>query len=1120
MIKNFINKILLTEQTIKAIGGIKETDKKQLLIDKRSELENMNTQGFYKQDLKDITQKPQIEEIKKLRRAEKEIEKEIKDNAILKNEDMLFNSLTIRKALGKRSKQQMNKDLKMISNQLQDLKNNSKENDNYRQNLKIVLKRFFSLGKMSSRYIIIPLSSQIPSDNILKIMNTSKDKESHLFNYMRDNREIIVDALDEEIVSYMSNNGYNFKKENDIYDNLCYTKNNAAINLLDELKKIGANVKNIDTKKKLLANKDPKTMEYKSIENEIKKLSEYRPEFEKRIEDIVDNKIDDVNVKDLKVVVLTWVPRMIMTQSTGTIWKSCMSLEHVSNKYEAGSNARFVASGIQEGIFIAWLVNFNDIKTVNDPIARILIKPFVLQSGEIVWWPSQIYHDGREANELRLFEKTCVNYMIKKQSGLLKKENIVNIRDSKKVYEDSGDRHKKIIFYNKKMEIEDFIIAADLDADKVIEYINNLSSKNINIENDFETINHLFNKIYKLNNFSLIKIFIDKVAILIKEDNVYARENSKRFLSFLESASSEKINKIFDKTFIYFLETFRKIDINLDIDDLLSGNNFIYKLFMQLLENDNFEFINYLFQTEMHDLDRKNDSYLIIFIAMNIIKNNKYSFPYLLKHIQKQKTERNYQYNKIINFLYLLSDIKNVKNFFDNNFKDYKTEKSFSENVLLSVYQIIEKINDYHIKDSNKIKKSIISNLLSINDFQNFNELIRFFGDNYDFIDDELAEKIINSKIFKNEKNIYLKKINFDTNKKFLYAYLEKFIASNDVRLLYLTLEKFASDSFDEDNIDIDKANEILNFIFLNLKKHDIKINIKNIFNYCIRKLEKKDSLDLIMNLIDLDTKEKIENIVYFYFFLLINNKQAEDFLVKNEIKKQKIINYIKKAESDNCEEIFDILQKADVFLSNEKEFENFLNKNKDFFDALSQNSKYHSMIEYMRFNNRNFYLIFVLFSLKNNHYAIRNNFDYLKYHIFKFFSFTLIKDFNSLEKQLHEHIKQSFAKTNPETVLGDLKIDINFIRNIYRNREIVFTIRFLYPMMKDFFESDFFEKIIKKINAITGNHKEMTEKLNFLQNISVSYGEKIKINDIPKSLIKIIDKNKALKNDLNGVKS
>ena len=1120
MIKNFINKILLTEQTIKAVGGIKETNRNQLLIDKRSELENMNTQGFYKQNLKDIIQKPQIEEIKKLRKAEKEIEKEIKDNATLKNEDILFNSLTARKALGKRSKQQMNKDLKMISNQLQDLKNNSKENDTYRKNLKIVLKRFFSFGKMSSRYVILPLSLQIPSDNILRIMNTSKDKESHLFNYMRDNREIIVDALDEEIVTYMSNNGYSFKKENDIYDNICYTKNNAMINLLDELKKIGANVKNIDVKKKLLANKDPKTMEYKSIENEIKKLSEYRPEFEKRMEDIVDNKIDDLNIKDLKVVVLTWVPRMIMTQSTGTIWRSCMSLEHVSNKYEAGSNVRFVPSGIQEGVFIAWLVNFNDIKTVNDPIARILIKPFVLQNGEIVWWPSQIYHDGRSANELHVFEKTCVNYMIKKQSSLLKKENIVNIRDTKKVYEDSGDRNKKIIFYNKKMKIEDFIIAADLDANKIIEYINNLSSKNINIENDFEIINHLFNKIYKLNNFSLIKIFIDKVTILMKEDNVYAKENAKRFLVFLENISNEKINKLTGKTIIYFLETFKKININIDMDYLLNSNNFIYKFFMQLFKNDNFEFINYLFKTEAADLDGKNDNYLNIFIAINIIKNNKYSFPFFIKHIQKQKVEKTYQYNKIIVFLYLLSDIKNVKNFFDNNFKDTEVkEKLSNKNDLIFLPDLMDKINDYGIDNDNKIKKSIISNLLSINNFSNLNELIRFLGDNYDFIDDELAEKIINAKIFKNEKNIYLKNVNFDTNKKLLYSYLEKIISLKNLTDCHVMLDKFVEESVVMR--EPEKTDEILNFIFSNLKKNNIKMRVDDIFNFCILKLQKGDSLDLIMNLIDLDSKEKIENIIYYYFFLLINNKKTENFLVKNKTKKQEIINYVKKFKSDDCERIFDILEKANVFLSNQKEFEKFLNQNKDFFDNLSKHSKYHSMIEFMRFNDRQFYLTFILFSLKNNHYAIPNNFDYLKYRVFRFFNLTtLIKDFNPLEKQVHEYIKQSFAKTDPETVLGDIKVDIDFIRNIYRNREIVFAIRFLYPMMKDFFVSSFFEKIIKKINAITGNHQEMAEKLNFLQNLSVSYGEKININDIPKNLMKIIDKNKFLKNDFNSVKS
>ena len=363
-----------------------------------------------------------------------------------------------------------------------------------------------------------------------------------------------------------------------------------------------------------------------------------------------------------------------------------------------------------------------------------------------------------------------------------------------------------------------------------------------------------------------------------------------------------------------------------------------------------------------------------------------------------------------------------------------------------------------------------------------------------------------------------------DTNKKCLYAYLEKFIASKDVRLLYVTLEKFVMDSFNMD--DINKANEILNFIFSNLKKNDIKINIKNIFNYCIQKLEKIDSLDLIMNLIDLDTKEKIENIVYFYFFLLINNKKAENFLVKNKIKKQEVINYVKKIESDNCEEIFNILDKADVFLSNEKQFENFLNQNKDFFDALSENYKYHFLIEYMRLNDRKFYLTFILFSLKNNHYAIPGDlahnlsFTYLYHRVYKFFNVTaLIKDFNSLEKELYEHIKQSFSKITPEKVLGDLKIDIDFINTKLRNRTTFFIIRFLYPVMKDFFGSSFFEKTIKKINAVTETHP-IVQNLNFLQNISVSYGEKINKNDIPKNLIKIIDKNKFLKSDIDSVKS
>jgi len=436
------------------------------------------------------------------------------------------------------------------------------------------------------------------------------------------------------------------------------------------------------------------------------------------------------------------------------------------------------------------------------------------------------------------------------------------------------------------------------------------------------------------------------------------------------------------------------------------------------------------------------------------------------------------------------------------------------------VSSLTEKINNYKVDEDNKIKKSIANKLLSsdLKDLPYF-RLINFFHDDYEAIDDEIAEKIINLKTFKDTDGYFMGGVNFSTNKKFLYAYIEKLILTKNDNECYKLLDKFFKDLFFTRNVDKKEKIETLNFIFSNLKKNNIKINIEHIFDFCAEKIKKNEFLDLIMNLIDLDSKQNVEDKIYYYFFLLINNqKEAEKFLVKNKIKKEEIIKNINKLNADHYGIIFRILNIAEDFFTNEKEFELFLNNNKDFFNRLSEYSKYHLMIEYMRFNDRKFYLTFVLFSLKNDHYKIRNDFDYLKYHVSKFFNLTtLIKDFNLLERQLHEYIKESFAKTDPETALGDLKVDIDFIRNMHRNREIVFTIRFLYPVMKDFFESDFFEKIIKKINAVTNTHA-IVEKLNFLQNLSVSYGEKINKNDIPKNLIKIIDKNKFLKRDIESV--
>ena len=132
----------------------------------------------------------------------------------------------MKKNLGLRTKQQMRADLNRVYSELEEIKQNSNLEDTYRSNLRVILKKFFTFGNIASRYVVLPLSTSIPSDNIIKALNSSNNKGADILNYTRQHREIITDAIDEDIKKYMTTNGYHFKNDNDFYDNICYTKNN------------------------------------------------------------------------------------------------------------------------------------------------------------------------------------------------------------------------------------------------------------------------------------------------------------------------------------------------------------------------------------------------------------------------------------------------------------------------------------------------------------------------------------------------------------------------------------------------------------------------------------------------------------------------------------------------------------------------------------------------------------------------------------------------------------------------------------------------------------------------------------------------------------------------------
>jgi hypothetical protein len=67
-------------------------------------------------------------------------------------------------------------------------------------------------------------------------------------------------------------------------------------------------------------------------------------------------------------IVISRHPYDLAGMSTGRGWRSCMNIED-------GVNKRFVKCDVEEGAFIAYLVDRND-RNINSPVGRVLIKPY------------------------------------------------------------------------------------------------------------------------------------------------------------------------------------------------------------------------------------------------------------------------------------------------------------------------------------------------------------------------------------------------------------------------------------------------------------------------------------------------------------------------------------------------------------------------------------------------------------------------------------------------------------------------------------------------------------------------------------------------------------------------
>lgn len=309
---------------------------------------------------------------------------------------------------------QLRDDIDKINEQFKKLKKDLTLKNLYKQSLRNILNKFFMIPGMKTprRYLMLPMSYSNTLKDI-NDLNSAENKYEKMFKILKDQIVIEPEKIDSDIKKYLEQYDYQFKDfQTDFYNNICYTKNGAEIRITDELEKIKALIPNISNKYKALekAPTDKKNL----IQKEIKKLEDFKIDYLNRV--LSFNMEVGTGMGDQSVVVITWVPRLILTQSTGTPWTSCQHLI-------TGSQNPSVMTGMQEGVFIAWLVGLKNVNDIRKPKARMLIKPFFPKvkgtKKEIIWWSSKIYSES--GGNFTLFKKVVNSFLYQKQQKTVEK---------------------------------------------------------------------------------------------------------------------------------------------------------------------------------------------------------------------------------------------------------------------------------------------------------------------------------------------------------------------------------------------------------------------------------------------------------------------------------------------------------------------------------------------------------------------------------------------------------------------------------------------------------------------------------------------------------------------------
>ena len=418
---------------------------------------------------------------------------------------------------------QLRDDIDKINEDFKKMKSKLGLKNLYRQSLRNIINKFFTIpgSKIPKRYIMLPMSYNNTLNDINEL-NVAENKYEKMFKILKNQIIVQPEKIDEEIKKYLERYDYQFKDfETEFYNNVCYTRNGAQIKISDELEKIKSQSANIANKKQSLE-KAPEDKR-KFIQKEINKLEEFDGDYLNRVLSFITEA--GTGMEDQSVVVITWVPRLVLTQSTGTPWTSCQNLI-------TGGQKESVLTGMQEGVFIAWLVGLKNINDIRKPRARMLIKPFFPKEKgkkkDIIWWSSTVYSDS--GGNFNLFKKVVNTFLYQKQQKVIdvgkgiskniatpsgkKNAYLKGVKNLYRVYPDQESgfdpqegTFSKIIA-NKKHTVVQIFNAYDFDINTFINFLKKMTDKEFdkyNIKNQL-LVNSLLDNMPMIFNYVIQRI--------------------------------------------------------------------------------------------------------------------------------------------------------------------------------------------------------------------------------------------------------------------------------------------------------------------------------------------------------------------------------------------------------------------------------------------------------------------------------------------------------------------------------------------------------------------------------------------------------------------------------------